>query len=111
MRQLFADSQVHDMKALKAWLSPAFLSVHKDGVRDRAAEIKLLDGLKLGAVQLSNFTTTKAGPVMMVAYQVAAQETIAGQRIPSKPYWRLSTFINHGQRWQWLGHASLVNLK
>ncbi|NGP89643.1 nuclear transport factor 2 family protein [Fodinibius halophilus] len=94
---------------LKEHIDENFQSVHSDGSRGRMAEIKLIEGLKLGEYELSNFTTTKKNDQLIVTYTVSVTETIKGKRTSSEPAPRLSvwTWEPADNMWQWTAHANL----
>ncbi len=107
VRDLWATMKAGDWQKLEKITSPAFQSVHSDGARDRAAELKLIRGLKLGDYTLSHFKTTRQGPVLVVTYQVVVSETIDGKRLKRRPAPRMTIFYQTKQGWQWLAHANL----
>ena len=111
VRDLWATMKAQNWAELEKIMSPAFQSVHSDGARDRAGELKLIRGLKLGDYTLSDFRTTRQGPVLVVTYKVAVSETIDGKRLKHQPAPRMTIFIKTKQGWQWLAHANLRALK
>jgi hypothetical protein len=92
-------------------LAAGFQSVHRDGARDREAELALLQNLHLGDHQLANFKVTRQDDLLIVTYSVAAQETIDGRQASTEPAYRLTVFIRDGDDWQMLAHANLVALE
>jgi len=50
-----------DNAAIESMVAPGFQSVHEDGARDRAGELKLLEELDPAEVKLSNFKVTEQG--------------------------------------------------
>src|SRR5437762_9981312 len=60
-RQMWADFKAKNWKAVESKIAEGFQSIHPDGARDRAGEIKLIENLNLGEVTLSNFRSTVNG--------------------------------------------------
>ncbi len=102
--KMFADKQWDQVEAM---MSPAFQSVHTYGADDKAAEMKLLRGLNLGAYELSRFKVTQERNVVLVSYFAGAAETIKGKRLGGKATPRLTIFIKTDKGWMWLAHANL----
>jgi hypothetical protein len=96
-----------DWKAVESKIADGFQSIHPDGARDRAGEIKLIENLNLGELTLSNFKSTTNGDTMVVTYMIAVQETIDQKRLPTKPAPRLSVWKKGTHGWQWICHANL----
>jgi len=111
VRDLWTTMKTQNWQHLEKIMSPAFQSVHADGARDRASELKLIKGLKLGDYTLSEFKTTRQGPVMVVTYKVVVSETIDGKRLKHRPAPRMTIFIQTAKGWQWLAHANLRPLE
>ncbi len=111
VRQIWADLKTNDMARIEKRLAPGFQSVHEDGTRSRQAEIKLIEGLALGKYTLSRFNSTRNGPTIVVTYFAAAEETIEGKRVPTKPVPRMSVFMNTDDGWQLIAHANFEPLK
>ncbi len=107
VRNLWSDFEKSDRQIFENWVAEGFQSVHQNGARDRAAEIKLLMDLNLGEYTLDNFTTTQNEDMAVVTYTVAATETIAGKVLPKSPAVRLSVFRYDGKAWKWIAHANL----
>ena len=101
VRQFFADLG-------SVTVAKGFQSVHRDGARDREAEIKTLKGLNLKNYTLANFKVTREMNVLIVTYTFAGQETIDGKKTGAEPAPRMSVFIDTGKEWQWLAHANLI---
>ena len=110
VRRLWSDIKEKNFAAVEAMISPGFQSLHQDGARDRAAEIELLRGLDIGRISLGDFRDSQAGPVLIVTYTLAAEETIGGKRLPRMKTWRMSAFLKEGERWLWVAHANMVPL-
>jgi Domain of unknown function (DUF4440) len=106
-RQMWADFKGKDWKAVESKIADGFQSVHPDGARDRAGEIKLIENLNLGQFTLSNFKSTTVGDTIVVTYMIAVHETIDQKRLPTKPTPRLSVWKRGPHGWQWICHANL----
>jgi len=90
-----------DNAAIESMVAPGFQSVHEDGARDRAGELKLLEGLDPAEVKLSNFKVTEQGGVIIVTYDVSVSETIGGKKLPdTAPSPRLSVWLETPFGWQ-----------
>jgi hypothetical protein len=106
-RQMWADFKAKDWKVVESKIAEGFQSIHPDGARDRAGEIRLIENLNLGEFTLSNFKTTINGDNIVVSYLIAVQETIDKTRLPTKPAPRLSVWKKGTHGWQWICHANL----
>ena len=94
--------------AIESMIAPGFQSVHEDGARDRAGELKLREGLEPTLVKFSNFKATEQGDTMIVTYDVSVSETIDGKNLPdTAPSPRLSVWLKTPSGWQWIAHANL----
>ncbi len=111
VRDLWTSMKAGNWQKLEKIMSPAFQSVHADGARDRAGELKLIRGLKMGDYRLQDFKTTRQGPVLVVTYKVVVSETIDGKRLKRRPAPRMTIFYRTDQGWQWLAHANLRPLQ
>lgn len=89
-------------------LAKGFQSVHENGVRDRDAEARMLQSIKVSNYTLSNFKVTRETNILIVTYTFTGHEIIDGRKMDGKPAPRLSVFINTGKEWQWLAHANLI---
>jgi len=107
VRQLWADLKDRDIEAVRKKFADGFQSVHQYGTNNREQEIELLKGLNLGEYTLSNFQTTRNGPVITAAYFISAEETINGKRLSNNPTPRMSVFLKTQDGWQWIAHANL----
>ena len=107
-RQMWADFKAKNWASVEAKIAPNFQSVHPDGPRDRAGELTLLKGLKVGAeYTFKDFKVTQDGDTLVVAYWISVQETIDGKALSSKPAMRLSIWKKNATGWQWIAHANL----
>jgi hypothetical protein len=107
-RQMWAYMKANDQANLMKMIAPGYQSAHADGPRDRAGELALIKGLKLGTVTLSRFKVTTSGDVMVVSYWVSARETINGKTTSTKPAVRQSVWQKTAKGWQWIAHSNLV---
>ncbi len=107
MREIWAEIKAQNWSVVESKIAPGFQSVHADSARNREVQIKLLKNLNLGEYTLSNFETTRNGSVIIVTYFAAAKETIAGEKVSSKPTMRLSVWLETENGWQWIAHANL----
>lgn len=97
-----------DNAAVESMIAPGFQSVHEDGARDRAGEIKLLEGLDPLKVQFSDFKVTEQGDTIIVTYSVSVAESIDGKNLTNPaPSPRQSVWIKTPSGWQWIAHANL----
>ena len=110
-RQLWADIKAQNWTSVENRIAPEFQSVHEDGMRDREKEIKLIKCLNLGDYSLSDFKSTKNGPVIVVSYSASVEETIEGQHLSTKPSERLSVWLKTEKGWQWITHANLNRMR
>ena len=106
-QQMWEDIKARNWKAVEAKIAEGFQSVHPDGARDRAGEISLIKGLKVGKTALSDFKSTVNGGNIVVTYMISLQETIDLERLPAKPAPRLSVWKKGTHDWQWVCHANL----
>lgn len=112
VRKFWADLKNGDISTVEKLLADGFQAVNRFGARDIAAQRKVLRDLNLGEYRISNVKATQNGPVIVVTYLVAAQETLLGKRLPpGKPSPRMSVFVKTDSRWQWIAHANLRWLK
>ncbi|HET7290706.1 MAG TPA: nuclear transport factor 2 family protein [Thermodesulfobacteriota bacterium] len=97
-----------DNAAVESMIAPGFQSVHEDGARDRAGEIKLLEGLDPLKVQFSDFKVTEQGDTIIITYSVSVAESIDGKNLTNPaPSPRQSVWIKTPSGWQWIAHANL----
>lgn len=111
VQQLWKLMRANDTAALDEVMSPAFQSVHADGARDKAQQLKLLAGLDMGPYELSDFQVTTSGDVAVVTYKVSVVETLPEGRTCKKPAMRLTIIQKTGNGWRWLAHANLKTVK
>jgi hypothetical protein len=106
-RQMWKDMASGNTAGVASHIAAGFLSLHEDGPRDRAAELALIKGLKIGQYTLSNFKVVQSGNAQVVTYTIAVQETIDAARAGTAPAQRLSVWQQTPQGWQWIAHANL----
>jgi hypothetical protein len=111
LRQVWVDMKTTDMAHLEKSMAHGFQAVHQYGANDRAQELTLIKGLKLGPYTLSDIRITRNGPVIVATYFVSVAETIKGERLHKKPAPRLSVFVKGDDGWQWIAHANLKPMK
>jgi hypothetical protein len=56
-RQMWADFKAKDWKSVERKIAEGFQSIHPDGARDPAGEIKLIENLNLGEARLTETST------------------------------------------------------
>lgn len=110
-RQIWSDMKAKNLAAVEAKIAPAFQSVHPDGARDRAGEIALIKGLKVGPYTLKDFKVTNNGDQLIVTYSISVVETVGGKQLSTKPAMRQSVWAKNAAGWQWIAHANLNPLK
>src|SRR5947199_9397894 len=69
-RQMWADFKAKNWKAVESKIAEGFQSIHPDGARDRAGEIKLIENLNLGEVTMSNVRSTVNGDNIVEIYMI-----------------------------------------
>lgn len=111
VRRLFADIKAKKWDIVDGMIATGFQSIHKDGVRDREQEIKLLRGLDLGNYKMKNFRVTQDGPALVVTYAVSGTEMIDGKPTETSSAQRMTVFIKEGNSWKWLAHANMITIK
>lgn len=112
VRQFFANAKAGDLAAIEKTLAEGFQAAHSFGPRDRAGELKLAQGIKLGSYKLSDFKTTRNGPVMVVTYKVnAPEEVIEGKRVADGSHERLAVWLKTDAGCQLIAYANLAPLK
>lgn len=110
-RDMWADIERQNWGAMEGRIAEGFQSVHQDGARGKAEEMRLLRNLHLGEYTLSDFKVTRTGPVMVVTYFVSVEEQIKGKVLPTQPAARQSVWLQTDQGWQWVSHANLNPMK
>jgi len=112
VRQFFADVKAGNLGSIEKTLAEGFQSAHSFGPLDRAGELKLIRGIKLGDYKLSNFKTTHKGPVMVVTFKVnAPDEVLDGKRVGDGTHERLAVWLKAEAGWQLIAYANLAPLK
>ena len=108
VRDLFEKFGKRQWGDLEEFIHPAFQSVHQDGARTKAEEIRILKGLHIGDFSLGNFNVTQDESVMVVTYTVTVQELIDGKHTLANPAQRLTVFVKAPDGWKWLAHANFI---
>ncbi len=112
VRQFFVDAKGGNLASIEKTLAKGFQSTHSFGPLDRAGELKLVRGLKLGDYKLSNFKTTYKGPVMVVTFKVnAPDEVMEGKKVADGTHERLAVWLKAVAGWQLIAYANLAPLK
>lgn len=111
VHQLWSDMKQEDISAIKEIIADSFQSVHNDGARDRQEEIRFISGLDIDEYMLDNFQVTREGPVLVVTYTAAIQETINAQYLSTKPAVRMSVFLKTESGWKWITHSNFKGSK
>lgn len=112
VRGFFADAKRHDMDAIEKTLAQGFQSIHTNGVSDRAGELEIIRNLKLGDHTLTDFETTRNGPVMIVTFAVDAPgEILGGKRVQAGTYERMAVWLETSSGWELIAYANVAPLK
>ncbi len=112
VRQFFADVKAGNLISIEKTLAEGFQATHSFGPLDRAGELRLIRGIKLGDYKLSNFKTTHQGPVMVVTFKVnAPDEVLDGKRVADGAHERLAVWLKTEIGWQLIAYANLAPLK
>ncbi len=111
VRQLWDGVKNNDMKMLAGFFAKGFQSVHRDGARNRSQELELIKGVNINDYALKNIQATQNGPVIVVTYTTAVEETIDGKRLNKAPAPRMSVFVKTDTGWKLVAHANLRPLK
>jgi hypothetical protein len=105
--EMWQDIEDGNVEALADLMAPGFQSLHQFGGGGREATLEVVRNLEAGSYTLDNFRVTRTGPVLVVTYEVAVEETIRGTRLPKAPSPRMTVFIRTERgRWRWLAHAN-----
>lgn len=110
VRKVWEAMRTTDLIFIENILAPGFQSIHQDGSRNRADQIELIRGLKMGKYVLDNFKITENKNTLNVSYFVNVKETI-DDNVINKRSARLSVFTKTADGWKWFSHANLVPLK
>jgi hypothetical protein len=106
-KQMWEDIKSKNWKVVESKIADGFQSVHPDGARDQANEISLIKSLNVGPIEFNDFKSTMSGDNVVVTYMISVQETIALERLPTKPTPRLSVWRKGAGGWQWICHTNL----
>jgi hypothetical protein len=94
-----------DTKALKAFLSPAFLIQRADGSW-LTKEQYLEKPAVIESYEITDIHGTREGNVRVVRYTVTTMQTIDGQLYSNDPVPRLSTYVKYRKTWRIIAHAN-----
>jgi len=112
VRQFFADVKAGNLAAIEKTLAEGIQVAHSFGPLDRAGELKLIRGIRLGDYKLSNFKTTYNGPVMVVTFKAnAPDEVMVGKNIAPGSHERLAVWLKVEDEWQLIAYANLTPKK
>jgi len=112
VRQFFVDVKAGNLISIEKTLAEGFQATHSFGPLDRAGELKLVRGVKLGDYKLINFKTTYEGPVMVVTFKVyAPDEVLEGKKVAEGTHERLAVWLKAEVGWQLIAYANLAPLK
>ncbi len=112
VRQFFADVKAGNLASIEKTLAEGLQVAHSFGPLDRAGELKLVRGIKLGDYKLRNFKTTYNGPVMVVTFKVnAPDEVMEGKRVAAGSHERLAVWLKVEDGWQLIAYANLAPIK
>jgi hypothetical protein len=108
LEKLWWDQQRNqDIAGLTKLMSPAFQSINSKGAQDLAFNMKVIKAEKLGKYELSNIKVTQSQDNLIVTYQIALPENYLGQKMSSKPHYRLDVWTKTAAGWQIIAHANL----
>ena len=94
-----------DTKGLNALLAPSFQVVRANGgVQGKASYLAAPP--KVAVFAISKLKGTQASGVLVVSYQVAVAETVAGIKQPTVWAPRLSVFQQQSGAWRLVAHAN-----
>jgi len=110
-KEFWKSLKANDVETLSKNIADGFQSIHVDGSRDKAAEIKLIKDLHLGDYTLSDFVETSVGSTIIVTYKVVVSETIDGKKLKKAPAARMTIFQKIEDSWMLIAHANLRALK
>ena len=91
-RQMWDDIRAKRWSAVEARVAPGFQAVHAEGARDRAAELRLFEGIDVSDYWLTDVRATEEGPAIVVTYKLTAEETIGDKRVSVKRSPRQTSF-------------------
>jgi ketosteroid isomerase-like protein len=103
--KFFTLVQKKDEAGLDKLLSPAFELQRADGTGSGKAEY-LQNLPTVQTFELSDFTASRAGDVLVVRYLADATGIVNGQPYTPGPAPRLTVFSREGKRWQLVAHAN-----
>jgi len=105
VNQFFTLIQKKDTAGLDKMLSPAFQLERADGTGTGKTEyLKALP--TLNSFELSDFSASRVGNVLVVRYLATATGVVNGKPYAPGPAPRLSVFVRNGKRWQIVAHAN-----
>jgi hypothetical protein len=103
--KFFTLIQNHDQAGLQQFLSPAFQLQRADGTGSGKTDY-LANLPTLQSFELSDFTASRVGTVLVVRYLADATGVVNGKPYTPGPAPRLSVFSRDGKRWHLIAHAN-----
>jgi hypothetical protein len=103
--KFFTLIQKKDAAGLDKMLSPAFQLERADGTGSGKADY-LKNLPTLNSFELSDFSASRVGSVLVVRYLATATGIVNGKPYTPGPAPRLSVFARNGKRWQIVAHAN-----
>ncbi|HXY92375.1 MAG TPA: nuclear transport factor 2 family protein [Acidimicrobiia bacterium] len=103
--KFFTLIQQKDKAGLDKFLSPAFELQRADGTGSGKADY-LQNLPTVQTFELSDFTASRAGDVLVVRYLADATGVVNGKPYTPGPAPRLSVFARNGKQWQIVAHAN-----
>lgn len=93
------------------FLAPQFVSIHTDGiVRNKADEIALIKQLTIKDYKLSDFKFSQSGSVVVVTYNMDADELLDKEPIDYNSDGRVAVLQKQNNEWLILSYANLDEL-
>lgn len=90
------------------FLAPQFVSLHTDGIpRNKAQEMALIRKLNMQSYQLSNFTFTQSGDLIVATFKDNGQETIDDKPIGAGAAGRLAVLQRQKDKWLIIAYANM----
>ncbi len=103
--KFFTLIQNKDQAGLEQFLSPAFQLQRADGTGSGKADY-LANLPTVQTFELSDFTASRVGKVLVVRYLADATGVVNGKPYSPGPAPRLSVFSRDGKRWRLVAHAN-----
>ena len=105
----FSALKAGDSTKAAAFLAPQFVSIHTDGIiRNKAQEMDLIKRLHMKSFDLTNFSFSQSGDVMIVTYVDKGDEMIDNKLISPKATGRMAILQKQNGQWVILAYANTV---